>query len=160
MLADRASEHWLDLGCGSGVFTEVLSHFLQEGSRITSIDKVAISLPEKVNNVDITFLKGDFIHDSFNLPSVNGILIANALHYVKDKASFIRKWEPYFIGRKQWLVVEYDHTIPNQWEPYPLNFKKLQKLFTNLGYTHIERIGELPSTYGGHMYAAMINEFK
>lgn len=150
-------QHWADLGCGTGLFTEALAALLPTGSSITAIDVNQQRPPATMgNNVTVQFKKADFVADELHEGPLNGILIANALHFVKDKKALVQKLEQQFNGSARFLVVEYDHSQANRWEPYPIPFASLKELFAGLGYTRIEKTGERQSVYGGNMYAALI----
>src|SRR5690348_818784 len=80
------SQHWADLGCGSGLFTQALAGLLPAGSRVHGIDTNP-SLPQQTmpNGTSIIPLAADFIKDQLPLSALDGILMANSFHYVKDK---------------------------------------------------------------------------
>jgi ubiquinone/menaquinone biosynthesis C-methylase UbiE len=143
------AQHWADLGCGSGTFTFALNSILPTGSYITAIDKQTQNLP-------LDFLKADFAKDDLPLSNLNGILMANSIHYIRDKTKLIKKLEAYFSANPAFLIVEYDTTRFNPWVPYPINYQNLQKLFTELGYSSINKVAEIPSRFGGRMYSAHI----
>lgn len=150
-------EIWADLGCGSGTFTYALAEKLSEESKIFAIDTTQQKLSKHHYHVIIDFIQADFESDDLNISSLNGILLANALHFVKNKAALIKRLETYFKqGNERWVVVEYDHSVPNQWEPYPIPFNELKSLFSQLGYSKVEKIGERKSLFGGTMYSALI----
>lgn len=152
-------QHWADLGCGTGLFTEALADLLPAQSVITAIDVNQQYLPPTMgNSVSVQFQKADFVADDLIENSFDGILMANALHFVRDKRNLIQKLEQQFNSGAQFLVVEYDHSQANQWEPYPIPFTALKELFAGLGYTRIEKTGERQSVYGGNMYAARISK--
>ena len=152
-------EIWEDLGCGSGTFTYALAGHLSKGSKLSAIDRNMQKLLNSYNQVTIDFIKADFENDDLNLSSLNGILLANALHFVKDKMTLIQKLERYFEqGNEKWIIVEYDHSFPNQWEPYPISFNELKSLFRQFGYSKIKKTGERKSVFGGTMYSAVITK--
>lgn len=152
-------QHWADLGCGTGLFTEALAELLPSQSAITAIDVNQQYLPAIMGNqVSVQFQKTDFVTTDMGLSSLDGILMAHALHFVKDKKALIQKLEKQVNSGAQFLVIEYDHSQANQWEPYPLPFSALRKLFVGLGYNYIEKIGERQSIYGGKMFAALISK--
>lgn len=134
---------WADLGAGSGRFTTALSNLLPKGSSIMAIDK-------KPSNISIPNVKtrtGDFLDLDFE--NTDGILMANALHYVKDQKDFIDRLSK---KTKRLILVEYDTDRKNQWVPYPISFNKLKSLFPNA-----ERIGHAPSQYHAEgMYSALL----
>jgi 2-polyprenyl-3-methyl-5-hydroxy-6-metoxy-1,4-benzoquinol methylase len=149
---------WADLGCGNGLFTRVLSGRLHSGSRIYAIDKRIPSSIHTVNNeVIITPVKADFVEDDLTLHGLSGILMANALHYVKNKAALLRKLKTYLLPNAVFIIIEYETTSANQWVPYPVPFAELQYLFTSNGYHHIQKTGERESLYqSGKMYACLV----
>jgi len=152
-------EIWADLGCGSGTFTYALAEKLSTESKLFAIDKSIQKLSEHYHQVTIDYIEADFENDDLNFSSLNGILLANALHFVKDKRTLIRKIERYFEqGNEKWIIVEYEHSVPNQWEPYPIPFVQLKLLFSQFGYSKIEKIGERKSVFGGTMYSAFITK--
>ena len=152
--------NWADLGCGTGTFTLALASLLAPESRIYAIDSNESALkaiPDSYGNADIEKLKADFLTDRFAFENLDGILMANALHYVKDKKSFIQKALKHLTENGCFLLVEYDTDIPNNWVPYPQTFSSLQKLFAGSGFSSIHKLGELPSVYNrAMMYAAII----
>ncbi|MGE9310113.1 class I SAM-dependent methyltransferase [Niabella sp. CJ426] len=152
-------QHWADLGCGTGLFTEALAELLPAQSHIIAVDVNQQYLPDQMGNqVTVQFQKADFVATDIAAASLDGILMANALHFVKDKKALIQKLEQQIIDSARFLIIEYDHSTPNQWEPYPLPFAAMEKLFHQLGYQKIEKIGERQSLYGGKMFAAVISK--
>ncbi|MEN0053622.1 MAG: class I SAM-dependent methyltransferase [Mucilaginibacter sp.] len=145
-------QYWADLGCGTGTFTEALFKLLPAGSSINAVD-----LQKQQLNIPVNFTQANFETDVLVLPPLDGILMANSLHFIKDKQKLIYKLEGYFAKAKSFLIVEYDTDSSNQWAPYPVSFENLATLFTELGYTRITKLGELPSVYNhAKLYAAII----
>lgn len=154
-----ARQCWADLGCGSGTFTRALAAILSPQSEIIAIDNARQSIaPLMANEVKVSFLLADMEQARLPVNNLNGILMANSLHYIRDKNTFIRQLEPAFAAQKQWLIVEYDTESANQWVPFPLSFEKLRVTFTALGYHHIEKINSRSSRFGGTMYAALVTD--
>lgn len=161
-LSQSTASLWADLGCGSGIFTTALSHYLQPGSKVYAVDKnppVAIPV-QPATNINVEILQLDFVKDDWPFQKLDGILMGNAFHYVKDKISFIQKLQNYLKPNGCLLVVEYDteRAVP-VWVPYPINFVSLRRLFQDEGYTHIEKLNEKTSIYGNaNLYAAFIRQ--
>jgi hypothetical protein len=150
---------WADLGCGTGLFTRALASMLYTGSTIHPVDKnmSSFKVNSLPNHVILKTLESDFVRDDLNLENLDGILMANALHFVRNKKSFIKKMIPYFRDAPAFLMVEYDTDLPNPWVPYPLSFVRLKKLFTELGFHSVKKINEKKSRYrAGHMYSVII----
>ncbi|MBC9933181.1 class I SAM-dependent methyltransferase [Chitinophaga qingshengii] len=146
---------WADLGCGSGLFTYALANLLPAGSTIYAVDQAPVRLSKHANpqQQKIIPLQLDFVQGK--LPAdLQGILMANSLHYVKDKAGLIMRLSKQLLPGGQWIIVEYDTAAANPWVPYPIRRKALQQLFMDTGFSHISFLGERPSVYrSGGMYA-------
>lgn len=149
---------WVDLGCGSGIFTSALASLLGDGGKIYAMDKENHALGiETDSKTRIEFIKLDFINDALPFSLVDGILMANALHYVKDKAAFIEKLKKHLKTHGELIIVEYDTVRQNRWIPYPISFEKLTQTFFDAGFSQIKKIGERNSVYRSEkMYAATI----
>lgn len=145
----NASTNWADLGCGSGLFTKALSTLLQAGSKIIGVDKDASALKKVTvaNGIILEKLHADFINDDLPLLNLNGILMANAMHFVKDKNLFLQKLLSYVNETASFLIVEYNTDQSNPWVPYPLNVEGWQKLFKETGYSRYSEINRHPSVY-------------
>jgi trans-aconitate methyltransferase len=152
-------QRWADLGCGNGTFTEALAGILPDGSHVVAIDNGFQHLNKAMrDSVTVEFLQADFEHDDLKVSDLDGILLANSLHYVKDKARLIRKLEKYLSADKTFLVVEYDTLHANHWVPYPIDFLHLKELFSNHNYKTITKLSERKSLYGqGNLYSVLIN---
>lgn len=152
------AQHWLDLGGGSGTFTEALATILPAHSKITGVDKNNQHLPPQMGNrISIKFIEADFETEALALTGVEGIMMANSFHFVRDKESLIRRLEKHFSTGRRFLIVEYDTTSSNTWVPYPIDFKGLKSLFDRAGTYSISKLGERRSLYGSAMlYGALI----
>jgi trans-aconitate methyltransferase len=150
---------WADLGCGSGTFTIALADVLAPGSAIHAMDRDRSALgkiPSLHGNVSITTHHGDFTNTNWPFGSLDGILMANSLHYVDDQASFIRACAPRMASRR-FLIVEYDADAANRWVPYPVPKARLTALFGAAGYSTIRFLGSRPSVYRrAALYAALV----
>lgn len=155
---DNGIINWADLGCGNGIFTQALGRMLPAGSVIYGVDKSELLKPGVTNNgVEIITRQFDFITDDLGLKNLDGILMANSLHYVKDKPAFIKKMKTWMKPDGIFLMVEYDTDIPiARWVPYPASYLTLTTLFKNTGYSQVKKLGERPSIYGrANMYSAI-----
>lgn len=150
---------WADLGCGSGLFSRALSSLLPQMSTIHAVDKSIQPSTVKQNEVTIQYQQLDFVRDQFPFHHLDGILMANSLHYVKDKPSFITKAKNALATQGVFLIVEYDLTTANTWVPYPIDFSSLQKLFIQSGFSSVHKLSERPSMYHTqNIYSALIRQ--
>jgi ubiquinone/menaquinone biosynthesis C-methylase UbiE len=156
---ELSPQFWLDLGCGSGLFTIALTRYLTAGSTILAVDKDVKALKQiaaSANGVAIETMLADFSYDALKLKEVDGILMANSLHYVKEKERFLKRLVSLFKGNPLFLIVEYDRTNANSWVPYPLSIDAAKDLFKSVGCPGFTVLNTRPSVYGEYMYAAMI----
>lgn len=152
---------WADLGCGEGLFTRALATQLAAGSTIYAVDKNSAVLQQegRQGGIFIKPIQADFVRDQLPVAGLNGVLMANALHFVQDQPGFIKKLQGYLTADPCFVIVEYDTDVPNRWVPYPLSFANLQQLFKQSGYTTIQRLHEQPSLYGrANIYSAVITK--
>ena len=78
---------WADLGCGSGVFTLALAGLLAAGSSIHAVDRDSVALlglPATHDGVRITTHVADMTMSRV-VPDLDGIIMANSMHYVMRK---------------------------------------------------------------------------
>ena len=150
------AEQWADLGCGSGIFTRALAGCLKEGSKIYAVDREMPSIAS-TGHIDIECIRADMEHITFSPGELDGILMANSFHYVKDKNRLIENLKSFLKSDGMFLIVEYDTEKANRWVPFPLSFKNLGLLFENNGFGSIKKIGERSSVFGPQkMYASVI----
>lgn len=158
-IAGAGNTVWADLGAGSGLFSRALASLLEPGSTIYAIDKEPVTPAHlsHANGTSIQPLQLDFVSHDLPVPELDGILMANSLHYVSDQAGFLRKAGSYLKKNGCFLVIEYDTDVANRWVPHPLSYHTLVRLFHRAGYTSIRRLQEHPSIYGrANMYAVLI----
>lgn len=148
-------QSWCDLGAGSGTFTRGLAQLLPAGSTIYAADFDAGALdgiPERYNEVEIRKIVGDLESPTLRLPTVDGVLLANTLHFIRSQQSLLTKL---LAVSDRILVVEYERSKPNRWGPYPVGFERLCQLFAEAGVRQVEKLATRPSLFGGTMYSAL-----
>ena len=149
---------WADLGCGDGIFTRALATLLPEGSMIYGIDQSFHRIEtDPGRKTTIFFHQADFLNDELPVSELHGIIMANALHYVRDKYALLMRLKNYFQSAEKYIIVEYDTMKANPWIPYPVDFQHLAELFREAGLNRIIRLGEKRSIYRREkIYAALI----
>jgi SAM-dependent methyltransferase len=155
-----APSTWADLGCGSGIFTLALAGLLAPGSTIHAIDRDAAALPgipREADRVRIETHAGDFTQTWPFTDRLDGILMANSLHYVEGKSSFLSVCAARLNAAGRFLVVEYDTDSGNRWVPYPVSAATLSSTFAAVGFDRCQLLGTRRSTYQrARLYAALV----
>jgi ubiquinone/menaquinone biosynthesis C-methylase UbiE len=158
-ITDVRKSVWADLGCGSGIFTFALASLLNEESIVYAIDKniSTFKINPSVKKVFVKPIELDFENAVLPFKNIDGMLMANSLHFVKNKKMFLEKIKHYLNKNGRFLIVEYDIEIANRWVPYPISFLLLKEMFNDAGYSLVTKINERPSAFNtGNMYSALI----
>jgi SAM-dependent methyltransferase len=152
-----------DLGSGSGAFTLALANILGPNGTIVSVDRDARALESqrtemarRFPDADIDDRVADFTR-LLDLPPLDGIVMANSLHFVRDadKAAVLRQLLIHLRPGGRFVLVEYDADAGNQWVPYPLSFEIWRRQAPTVGLTEPREIGRVPSRFLGAIYAAV-----
>jgi SAM-dependent methyltransferase len=152
------AETWADIGAGSGLFAQALQSLLPKG-RVYALDKsphLLWSLPPHPS-VRLTVEEADFTRP-FELPEpLDGMIMANALHYAPDPAEALRQVLRHLRPGGSFLLIEYDTARPKPpWVPYPVPLDRFQALAAKLGLGEPELIARRPSHYGAYdLYSAV-----
>ena len=150
----KGESAWADLGSGSGLFTRALATLVGRGSTIHAVDRSRQKMLPSFNGNTIVFHQLDFIKDTLPFAGLDGILMANSMHFVKDKRSLLTRLRQTLRHEGRLLVIEYELEKGNEWVPYPIPYEALALLLTDSGFSEISRIGERHSVYGSRkMYA-------
>jgi ubiquinone/menaquinone biosynthesis C-methylase UbiE len=152
---------WADLGSGGGAFTFALAELLGPGSRIYSVDKdggalnrQARTMASRYPKIEAHYLTADFTQP-LNLPPLDGIIMANSLHFLQQKEEFLRQVQGYLKPNGRFLLVEYNTDKGNRWVPHPLSYQNWQRLAQQVGFSHTELLTTTPSSFLGSFYSAV-----
>jgi ubiquinone/menaquinone biosynthesis C-methylase UbiE len=122
-----------DLGCGSGVFTNLLHR--------RGFDAVGLDLSPKLVALgqakypDVTFLEGDVEHLPFPDASLDGILLSGLLHHLPDPARCVA--ETFRVLKPGGSFAAFD---PNRMNPFMYLYRdRSSLLYSSVGVTENER---------------------
>src|SRR5687767_4391885 len=104
-----ATHSWWDLGAGSGLFTRALAGLMSEGT-IVAMDRdvdAMKSITAQIASVEIIKKEIDFTTIPVTDTKPTGILMANSLHFVKDKVSFLKTLKSRLVANGVLVIVEY-----------------------------------------------------
>jgi len=150
ILAYKKSAAWADLGAGDGLFTRALTTLLPKDSIVYSVDTnmTALQSIRSANAyVMVEIMNRNFVNDLPALPPLDGILIANALHYVPRQQDFLRSLKPRLKRDGVLLIIEYDMEKPNQWVPYPLPRRSSEQLLRAAGFHEFQSLQSTKSIF-------------
>ena len=160
---DGAGPRWLELGAGSGAFTLAALEVLGEEAEVAAIDRDAGALRKleqatasRFPSIEVRTIVADFTQPLAVEPgSFDGVLMANSLHFVRDKEPVLRAAIDALKPGGRFVIVEYGSDRGNQWVPWPIGYASWEKLAVEVGLRDTRRIAEVPSRFLGSMYAAV-----
>jgi SAM-dependent methyltransferase len=160
---EGAGPGWLELGAGSGAFTLALAELLGSDADIVALDRdrraledLQRSVAERFPTARLRTHVGDFTGPLPAVPgSLDGVLAANALHFVRDKAPVIAAAAAALRSGGLFVIVEYGSDRGNPWVPWPFGFSTWCRLAADAGLVDTRRIGEVPSRFLSSIYAAV-----
>lgn len=151
---------WADLGCGEGAFTLALADLIGPTGTIYAVDKNAGALQQLERTMHAMFpaitlvcRSADFTRP-LDLPLLDGLVMANSLHYVRKKDDLLQRVHGYIRPGGRMLLVEYNADVGNPWVPYPLSYETWSKLASRSGFTQTHMLEKVPSRFLREMYAA------
>ena len=152
---------WADLGSGEGAFTLALADLIGPTGRIYSIDRDASSLDvqreamaRRFPQVATEFVRADFTKP-LDLPPLDGIVMANSLHFHRQKEPLIAQLVTHLKDGGRFVLVEYDADRGNPWVPHPLSYATWEALSACCGLSGTREIGRVPSRFLGAIYSAL-----
>ena len=156
---------WADLGAGAGAFTLSLAERIGPGGRIYAVDRDERALRELRDRLsgmergadpigpEIETVAADF-SEALPLRDLDGILLANSLHYQRDACAVLRRLRRLVRPGGKVLVVEYDVRRRSPWVPFPLPAALFGTVAECAGLVRPRLIAERPSAYHGRAYSA------
>ncbi len=152
---------WADLGSGSGAFTLALAELLGPTGRIYSVDKDSSVLRQQEQAMrqfapamNVTYIVADFTRQ-LDLPQLDGIVMANSLHFVRKKDEVLQRVASYLHPGGRLLLVEYNVNRGNMWVPYPFSYETWEELASKNGFAETQLLEKRPSRFLNEMYSAV-----
>jgi len=152
---------WADLGAGEGAFTLALADLLGPGAHITAVDRdagsmrgLAAEMRKRFPGTELEVVVADFTRP-IALSSLDGIVMANSLHFVRDKRPVLARVHEMLKPGGSLIVVEYGSDRGNPWVPHPFSYERWVQMAADAGFERTRLLGTVPSRYLGSMYSAL-----
>ncbi len=152
---------WADLGSGTGAFTLALADLLGPAARIHSVDRDGRALREQERAMRaafpdraVTYRVADFTR-LLDLPPLDGVVMANALHFERHKDPALRLVRGYLKPRGRLILVEYNADRGNPWVPYPISYPAWEALARANGFVGTRLLATKPSRFLREIYSAV-----
>lgn len=151
---------WADFGAGAGAFTLALADLIGPSGEIVAIDRDAgrlrtneTALRAQFPEAQPRYVVADFT-EALDLPALDGIVIANALHFVRDQPDVVQLLRGYLEAAGRLLIVEYNAEHASSAVPHPVPYARWQALAREAGFAHTEQLAQRPSRFLGEIYSA------
>ena len=158
---DQSGGVWADFGSGTGAFTLALAELIGPAGVIYSIeqDRSALaqqerSLHERFPNAIVHYRNADFTHP-IDLPALDGIVMANALHFHRHKEPIVQLLKSYLRPYGHFILVEYNVEQGNSAVPYPVSYRIWEELARRCGFTQTQLLKTRPSRFLKEIYSAV-----
>lgn len=140
---------WADIGAGTGTFTQALDQLLPAGSTIYAADKNPHMLYRlQLQQSELKVEELDF-NRPYTLPLLDGILMANTLHYAADPLPILERLLSFLKPGGHFVLIEYETQRPlKPWIPYPVPFEKFVSLASAAALSVPQEMNRIPSAYG------------
>jgi len=152
---------WADLGAGAGAFTLALADLIGPHGVIHAIDRDRSALAElrsafvsAVPQAELRPRAADFTR-RLDLADLDGVVMANSLHFVEDKAAVLALVRGYLKHGGRFLLVEYDSDSGNPWVPHPLTFETWRHVANDAGFVETRQLATVPSRFLHRIYSAL-----
>ena len=153
---------YADFGAGSGAFTLALRELVGLDATIYAVDKDRSSLDQLDSTHRARFhttrnlilLPNDFSHP-LELPPLDGIVMANSLHFFKDKEKILRHTHEFLKPNGALIIIEYNVDSGNMWVPHPLTFETYRALAPRAGFSEPLLLAKAPSRFLKGFYSAV-----
>ncbi len=102
----------------------------------------------------VQYLNADFSRP-LDLPPLDGLVMANSLHFVREKEPLLKRLHGYLRPGGRLLLVEYNADRGNWWVPYPLSYTTWERLAQKCGFGETRLLMRRPSRFLREIYSTL-----
>ena len=152
---------WAEFGAGRGALTLALADLIGPTGEIFALDRDGNALKANARNMraqfpqcSIHYQVADFTQ-ALDLPPLDGILIANGLHFQRNPLAVLRLGHCYLQTDGRVVVVEYNVTKASGAVPFPVPYPRWYRLAEDAGFRHTALLATRPSRTLREIYSAV-----
>ncbi len=152
---------WADFGSGTGAFTLALAELIGPSGVLHSIerDEYAVrqqqrAFHDRFPDRHVHYHVADFTRP-IDLPTLDGLVIANALHFYRQPQPIVQALKAYLKPGGQFMVVEYNVEQGNTAVPYPIAYERWSELAKAASFTQTRLLATRPSRFLKEIYSAV-----
>jgi SAM-dependent methyltransferase len=152
---------WADLGAGDGAFTFALADLLGGRAHLTAVDRdagsirgLAVAMGRRFPSIEIEVVVADFTRP-LRLSGLDGVLMANSLHFVRDKGPILELVKEMLRPGGSLVIVEYGADRGNPWVPHPFSYPRWESLAAAAGFEGTRILRTIPSRFLGTLYSSV-----
>lgn len=152
---------WADIGCGDGVFTRLLLEWLTPASTVLAIDQDPGALRRLLQALPagqqarVQSLQADFTQPLALPDPLDGLLLANSLHFVGNKLPLLTALVNLLRPGGTAIIIEYNAARGNWAVPHPFRDETCLQLMKDAGLHRAQIVNREPSSFLGEIYTAV-----
>ena len=148
----KPQSRWVEFGAGFGTYILALHTFLENGWIVAlELEQKRVNFLEELVKTqglsDVFIIRGDFYDAPLQTNSMDGILLANVLHFSSDLRDVLMEACRVLRANGVMIIVEYVVSSPLPWVPYPLPKQKLVRFLNENAFQDIHLLAEDHRTY-------------
>jgi len=103
---------------------------------------------------NITYQTADFTQ-KLDLPPLDGLIMANSLHFVRNKPPVLELVRGYLKPGAPLIIVEYNTDKGNTWVPFPFSFETWRTMANKNGFKDTRQLHMRSSRFLDAIYSAV-----
>jgi SAM-dependent methyltransferase len=158
---DQPGGVWADFGSGTGAFTLALADLIGPTGVIYSIEQDRSALAQQERSMvaefpnSIVHYRAEDFTRPIDLPELDGIVMANALHFHRRPEPIVQLLRSYLRPYGHFILVEYNIEQGNSAVPYPVSYRMWEELASRCGFKHTRLLKTRPSRFLREIYSAV-----
>ncbi len=157
----RSGGVWAHFGAGRGAFTLALADLIGPAGTIYAVDRDQGALRANASRMlarfpdfAVQYEVADYLQP-LPLPPLDGIVMANTLHFQRDQPTVVRQCCRYLRPGGRLLIVEYNLDQAHVAVPHPVAYPGWRRMAQDAGFASTALLATRPSHFLHEIYAAV-----